>query len=107
MKTKPENKDPLALNTEAAPVDSKKIELEREMRKADLRAIIRTPAGLRWFRRFFEENGLLSNPWTPDERLTSHRCGEKNVALKIFGECCAALNTTELGELIFREQPKK
>ncbi len=107
MPPRESRRDPLALHESPKGPDPEEQRLLDEQRREDLRAIMTTPYGFRWFKRFFEENGLLSNPFCEDERRTLHRCGEKNVALKIFAECCQCLSREQLGALIFRDPPKK
>lgn len=66
--------------------ERKRIELEELQATEDLRAMVGTPEGIRFFRRFFEYGRLFNTSFTGNAETTAFNEGRRSLALKIMDD---------------------
>lgn len=76
-----------ASDEKQAKKQQRKERLDRKQELEDIKAILDTPSGLRFFRRFFEEGRIFTTTFTGNSHsffLEGHR----NFALRYFNDIC-------------------
>lgn len=84
---------------EAAHAKAQKLQRDSEL--DDLKFLLSTPQGIRFFKRFFDEGSMFKTTFTGNSQgmfLEGHR----NLALKFFHDICQAC-PQKIPELIMRE----
>ena len=91
------------------PVDvmdaEQKVKNERDQELADIKAIINSPEGLRFFRRLMEDGMMFTTTWTGNSRgmfLEGHR----NLVLKYFGDI-TEVAPNKIAELLTKEEERE
>ena len=69
---------------------AEELRLELEQNKNDLKFILETPQGIRFFKRFFREGFVFTTTFTGNSK-TFYNEGHRNFALKYFGEITKTL----------------
>lgn len=80
----------------------KKRKNERDQELDDLRTLIKSPAGERFFRRFFKLGRMFDCSYTGDNDTFYHE-GRRNFALLILGEVTEVASKEELVKLMFNQ----
>lgn len=76
--------------------------LQREAELKDLRLILETPEGVRFFKRFFDEAKMFQTCFTGNS-TTYHNEGRRDLGLKFFSDCVEAC-PEKISELILRRE---
>lgn len=82
-------------------MDEKELETERQNELEDIKKILETEEGKRYFKRFFKMGYLFTTTFTGNSQgffLEGHR----NLALKVFNEICEA-SPQSIPKLIIEE----
>lgn len=88
--------------TEEEELESLKAEkLQRFNELEDIRCILKTKEGLRFFKRLFDEGKMFSTSMTGNS-YTYYNEGQRNFVLKFFNDVCVASPET-IPELILRK----
>lgn len=77
--------------------------LRRENELEDLRRILATPEGVRFFKRFLDEGKMFTTAMTGNS-WTYHNEGKRDFVLKFFNDVCIAC-PSKIPELILRLGP--
>ena len=78
-----------AANAESVEESEKKIKRERDQELEDIKHILSTAHGVRFFRRFLEEGSVFSSTFTGNSQ-TFFLEGKRSFALKYFSDICEA-----------------
>lgn len=78
-----------AADTEAIKQDNINVKNQRDQELEDIRNILDTPEGRRFFKRFFIEGKMFSTTFTGNSK-TFFLEGQRNFALKFFSDICEA-----------------
>jgi len=82
----------------------KKVKNERDQQLSDLRDLLATPQGERFFKRLFDEGGLFNTTFTGNSQ-TYFKEGWRALALKVLSDVCEAVSDpTKIGKLLIREK---
>jgi hypothetical protein len=81
---------------------AKKQKNERDQQLEDIKDILARPAGLRFFRRMFDDASIFSTTFTGNSH-TFFREGARNLALMYFNDVCEA-SPERVAELMIRKK---
>ena len=94
-----------AADPQAAEAMQEKLRRDRETELNDIRFMLKTPAGQRFFRRVFAQFGLFRNAMTGNSN-TFFRLGEQNVAQWLLNEITLTATSDELAAIMFNPEER-
>lgn len=80
----------------------KAIELEELQAAEDLKALLSTPGGIRFFRRFFEYGRLFNTSFTGNAESTAFNEGRRSLALKIMDDIIN-VDQSKMAEIMYKK----
>ena len=99
MKTK--TKKHIASNENDVSESEKEAKLERTQEIEDLKRILKTPHGIRFFQRFLIEGKVFNSTFTGNSN-TFFLEGKRSLALKVFNDICEA-SPDKIAEIMVRK----
>lgn len=84
-------------------MNKKQIKAERKQELEDVKTILKTDAGFRFFKRLFENTSVFSTTFKNSSELTAFCEGQRNIGLQFFNDVCEAAPEKIAGLLIRKE----
>ena len=82
-----------------------KLKAERTQELEDIKTLLKTDAGIRFFKRFFEITSVFSTTFKNSSDLTAFCEGQRNIGLTFFNDICEA-NPEKIPGLLIRKEIK-
>lgn len=79
------------------------IKAERTQELEDIKTLLKTDAGFRFFKRFFEYTSVFSTTFKHNPEFTAFCEGQRNIGLTFFNDICEAAPEKIPGLLIRKE----
>ena len=95
------NKKYIASDEDQVKDIEQKAGLERKQELEDIKAILKTAAGIRFFQRFMEEGKVFNSTFTGNSN-TFFLEGKRSLALKVFNDICEA-DSSKIARIMVRK----